>query len=124
MICGLGNVVKELEEIKSKVSKTEYEKAREPLNIEILKLQEENFRLREKLKVMQDAFRLIVTGIEDDYIKVIADTSIPKVRFFTGKDDFRGSDYTTAKIVNVPLKSNLISDIKRICEQIERENNE
>ena len=118
---GLGRVISELEEINKTAKKTEYEKAREPLQEELRLAHEEIFVLKEKLRLMQETFRLIITNIKDDYITIVVDTSIPEARFFTGKDDFKNIDYTTVKTIKVPIKDNLMSDIGRICRQIEEE---
>lgn len=119
---GLGHVIAELEKLNKQVKKTEYEKAREPLQNELQEAQEEIYALREKLMLMQETFRLIITNIKDDYITVVVDTAIPEARFFTGKDDFKNIDYTTVKTIKVPVKDNLMSDIGRIYKQIENDN--
>lgn len=124
MIFGLGNVVAELEELNKNAKKTEYEKAREPLQEELRLANEEIFVLKEKLRLMQETFRLIITNIKDDYITVVVDTSIPEARFFTGKDDFKNIDYITVKTIKVPIKDNLMSDIGRIYRQIKENRGE
>ena len=122
MITGLGNVIAELQKLNENFNKTEYEKAREPLQEELRLAHKEIFVLKEKLRLMQETFRLIITNIKADYITVVVDTSIPEARFFTGKDDFKNIDYTTVKTIQVPIKDNLMSDIGRIYNQIEMEN--
>lgn len=121
MINGLGNIVAELEKLNKTAKETEYEKAREPLEKELIKAYNEIFVLKEKLRLMQEIFRLIITNIKDDYITIIVDTAIPEARFFTGKNDFKNIDYTTVKTIKVPIKDNLMSDIGRIYRQIEEE---
>lgn len=120
-VFGLGGVISELEEINKTAKKTEYEKAREPLQEELKLAHEEIFVLKEKLRLMQETFKLIITNIKDDYITMVVDTSIPEARVFTGKDDFKNIDYTTVKTIKVPIKDNLMSDIGRIYRQIEAE---
>ncbi len=122
MIVGLGNILEELEKINKTAKKTEYEKAREPLQDKLRSAHEEIFALKEELRLMQEIFRLIITNIKDDYITVGVDISIPEARFFTGKNDFKNIDYTTVKKIKVPIKDNLMSDIGRIYRQLEEEN--
>lgn len=120
----LGLIAEELEELNKNAKKTEYEKAREPLQEELRLANKEISILREKLRLMQETFRLIITNIKDDYITVVVDTSIPKARFFTRKDVFENIDYTTVKTIKVPIKDNLMSDIRRIYRQIEENGGE
>ncbi len=114
----------QIEELKQEIRKTEYEKAREPLQQELLQAHNEIFELRRRLNIMQDAFKMLVTGIKDDYIDVVVDATIPEARFFTGKRDIANIDYTTVKMIKVPLKENLMRDLARIYNQIEGEDNE
>lgn len=115
---------KQIEELKEEIRKTEYEKAREPLEKELQQAHNEVFELRRRLNIMQDAFRMLVTGIKDDYIDVVVDTAIPEARFFTSQNDFKRIDYTTVKKIRVPLKENLMRDLGRIYNQLGGDDNE
>ena len=60
----------QIEELKKEINKTEYEKAREPLNDEIKELNKEIWELREQIEAYRQVFNDIVCSLDLDYIRL------------------------------------------------------
>ena len=61
---------KQIEELKKEINKTEYEKAREPLNNEIKELEKEILDLKKQINAYRDVFNDIVCSLDLDYINL------------------------------------------------------
>ena len=124
MLTGIGKIIEELEKIKNDVSLTDYEKARRPLQNEILELQKENRKLKNIIYAHKETLDYIIKSIENETIGVIVRTDNMEVKAFNKKNqDLYISTKAPFEIVKVPIKQELRKDIsKKINECLEQYN--
>lgn len=99
----------QLEELKSEINKTDYEKAREPLEKEVGELHNKIFELEEINNALKKTLCKIVESLELDYIKLYVIRDPIEVKFGTTRD-ITESNYET---INVPIKDMLMFEIKQ-----------
>lgn len=105
----------QIKELKEEINKTEYEKAREPLNNEIRELNKEIWELRKQIDAYRQVFNDIVCSLDIDYIKLYIRENPIEVQFGKISDIKIMKD--DLKPVNVPIKDMLRSEIhKKVSE--------
>lgn len=113
----------QIKELKEEINKTEYEKAREPLNNEIRELNKEIWELRKQIDAYRQVFNDIVCSLETDYIKLYIRENPIEVQFGKVSDIKIMQD--DLKPVNVPIKDMLRSEIyKKVTEMYYKINGE
>ncbi len=106
----------QIEELKKEINKTEYEKAREPLNNEIKELNKEIWELRKQIEAYRQVFNDIVCSLDLDYIRLYVRENPIEVQF--GKVSEIKLMADNLKPVNVPIKDMLRSEIYRKVAEI------
>lgn len=105
----------QIKELKEEINKTEYEKAREPLNNEIRELNKEIWELREEIDAYRQVFNDIVCSLDIDHIKLYIRENPIEVQFGKISDIKMMKD--DLKPINVPIKDMLRSEIyKKVSE--------
>ena len=99
----------QVEELKTEIRKTEYEKAREPLNKEI-------WELKKQIEAYRQVFNDIVCSLDLDYIRLYIRENPIEVQF--GKISEIKTMQDNLKPVNVPIKDMLRSEIHRKVAEI------
>lgn len=106
----------QIEELKTEINKTEYEKAREPLNNEIRELNKEIWELKKQIEAYRQVFNDIVCSLDLDYIRLYIRENPIEVQF--GKISEIKLMQDNLKPVNVPIKDMLRSEIHRKVAEI------
>lgn len=109
----------QLKELKKEINKTEYEKAREPLNAEINDLHKEIFFLRNKI----DSYNMLIKDIIND---IICDEIVLPKKKIIECCNFNGSAEILKNIdhiefIKIPVKPELKKYLYMRLQQIERE---
>lgn len=110
----------QIDEIKKEINKTEYEKAREPLNNEINELKKEIWDLKNQIDAYRDVFNELVASLDIDYIKLYIQENPIDIQFGTISD----IKLTEAKIkqINVPIKDMLRHSIYQKVSELYKQN--
>ena len=109
-----------LDKIIKEAQKTEYEKAREPLQEEIRKLSKKIMEKELQIEAYQQLINEIISNIKDDYIELIVDYNLPQVQVYNASSLCNPEEIKVKKI-NVPLKENLRNNIyQRYYEILEK----
>ena len=109
-----------LDKIIKEAQKTEYEKAREPLQEEIRKLSKKIMEKELQIEAYQQLINEIISNIKDDYIELIVDYNLPQVQVYNVSSLCNPEEIKVKKI-NVPLKENLRNNIyQRYYEILEK----
>lgn len=103
-------------ELKEEVKKTEYEKAREPLQNEIRKLNEKIWELEKQIKAYRQVFEDIVSSLDLDYIRLYIRENPIEVQF--GKISDIKLTQANLSPITVPIKELLRSEIYRKIAEI------
>ena len=98
----------DIKELNNNINKTDYEKAREPLNRKIAELDEENRYLREALGDIYQASINLIRSIDNDYLKIFITKKEPKAYFSNSIYSAEILDYDE---VNIPIKEHLKEDL-------------
>lgn len=101
----------QIEELKEEINKTEYEKAREPLENEIRELNKEIWELRHQIEAYRQVFNEIVCSLDYDHITLYIRENPIEVQF--GKIDDIKLMVDDLKQVNVPIKDKLRCEINK-----------
>ena len=112
--------IEKLDKIIKEAQKTEYEKAREPLQEEIRKLSKKIMEKELQIEAYQQLINEIISNIKDDYIELIVDYNLPQVQVYNASSLCNPEEIKVKKI-NVPLKENLRNNIyQRYYEILEK----
>lgn len=106
----------QIEELKKEINKTEYEKAREPLNNEIKELNKEIWELKKQIEAYRQVFNDIVCSLDLDYIRLYVRENPIEVQFGKASEIKLMAD--NLKPINVPIKDMLRSEIYRKVAEI------
>ena len=97
---------KDLNDLKSEVKKSDYEKTIEPFQSRIIELERELFTLRQNMSAIISASELLIKSIEKDYIKVVITLTESKAYYCYGnKPEFEKPNFQT---VEIPIKKDLL----------------
>ena len=100
----------QLEELKKEINKTEYEKAREPLQEEIKKLNGEIYDLKKERDIYRSVINEIVTSIKDDCIDIYVIPNSLECSLWDN-DNINKPTYLETKKITIPVKENLRRNI-------------
>lgn len=103
-------------ELKEEVKKTEHEKAREPLQNEIRKLNEKIWELEKQIKAYRQVFEDIVCSLDLDYIRLYIREN--PIELQVGKISDIKLTQDNLKPITVPIKELLRSEIYRKVAEI------
>ena len=114
----------EIEEIIKESKKTEYEKAREPLQEEIRELNGKIIDKDLQIEAYQQLLNEVISNIKDDYMELIVNYTKPTPQVYNASSFHKIEEIKIEKI-NVPLKENLRNNIyRRYYEIIEKKKDE
>lgn len=112
----------QIEELKTEIKKTEYEKAREPLEKEINEMKNQIWFLEERERAYNQVINEIVSSLNDDYITLYVNTKPIEVQF-GNIEDIKLTNSEIQKVV-VPIKEQFRYAIYKKLEEINRGNDE
>ena len=106
MFCYKGSKLEsDLDSLKRKIEKTDYEKAIEPYQKQINKLEKKLYYLTKDIEALYLAGKELINSIDKDYLEVIIDLDEPKAYF--KKPELVE---TVVKRIAVPIKQDLLEN--------------
>lgn len=106
MFCYKGSKLEsDLNDLKKEYKKTDYEKAIEPYQIRIKKLEKKIYILTQDMENLYSAGKELITSIDRDYLEIIINIDEPKAYFKSPK-----LTEMTVKKVAIPIKQDLLEN--------------